>query len=183
MGRHAVDSNMLFITDLFIPEEDRIGAEGDGFKIILHGMNPERILIGAESVGIGRAAIARAARYAKERIVFNRPIGMNQGIQHPLAKCWAQLEAANLMVFKAASLFDQGLDCAVEANAGKYLAAEFAFEACHTAMLTLGGMGYAQEYHVERLLREVLIPRTAPISPHMILNFLAEKVLDLPKSY
>ncbi len=183
MGRHAVDSNMLFITDLFIPEEDRIGAEGDGFKIILHGMNPERILIGAESVGIGRAAIARAARYARERIVFNRPIGMNQGIAHPLAKCWAQLEAANLMVFKAASLFDQGLDCAVEANAGKYLAAEFAFEACHTAMLTLGGMGYAQEYHVERLLREVLIPRTAPISPHMILNFLAEKVLDLPKSY
>jgi acyl-CoA dehydrogenase len=183
MGRHAVDSNMLFITDLFVPEEDRIGAEGDGFKIILHGMNPERILIGAEAVGIGRAAIARAARYAKERIVFNRPIGMNQGIQHPLAKCWAQLEAANLMVFKAASLFDQGLDCGVEANAGKYLAAEFAFEACHTAMLTLGGMGYAQEYHVERLLREVLIPRTAPISPHMILNFLAEKVLDLPKSY
>jgi acyl-CoA dehydrogenase len=183
MGRHAVDSNMLFITDLFIPEEDRIGAEGDGFKIILHGMNPERILIGAEAIGIGRAAIQRAARYARERIVFNRPIGMNQGIQHPLAKCWAQLEAANLMVFKAANLFDQGLDCGVEANAGKYLAAEFAFEACHTAMLTLGGMGYAQEYHVERLLREVLVPRTVPISPHMILNFLAEKVLDLPKSY
>ncbi len=183
MGRHAVDSNMLFITDFFVPEEDRIGAEGDGFKIILHGMNPERILIGAEAIGIGRAAIARAARYAKERIVFNRPIGMNQGIQHPLAKCWAQLEAANLMVMKAAYLFDAGQDCGVEANAGKYLAAEFAFEACHTAMLTLGGMGYAQEYHVERLLREVLIPRTAPISPHMILNFLAEKVLDLPKSY
>jgi acyl-CoA dehydrogenase len=183
MGRHAVDSNMLFISDLFVPEEDRIGAEGQGFKLILHGMNPERILIGAESIGIGRAAIARAARYAKERVVFNRPIGMNQGIQHPLAKCWAQLEAANLMVFKAASLFDQGKECGVEANAGKYLAAEAAFEACHTAMLTLGGMGYAQEYHVERLLREVLIPRTAPISPHMILNFLAEKVLDLPKSY
>ena len=179
MGRHAVDSNMLFITDLFVPEEDRIGAEGDGFKIILHGMNPERILIGAEAVGIGRVAIARAARYARERIVFNRPIGMNQGIQHPLAKCWAQLEAANLMVMKAACLFDAGQDCAVEANAGKYLAAEAAFEACHTAMLTLGGMGYAQEYHVERLLREVLIPRTAPISPHMILNFLAEKVLEL----
>ncbi len=183
MGRHAVDSNMLFITDLFVPEEDRIGAEGDGFKIILHGMNPERILIAAEAIGIGRVAIARAARYARERIVFNRPIGMNQGIQHPLAKCWAQLEAANLMVLKAASLFDAGLECGVEANAGKYLAAEAAFEACHTAMLTLGGMGYAQEYHVERLLREVMIPRTAPISPHMILNFLAEKVLDLPKSY
>lgn len=183
MGRHAVDSNMLFINDLWIPEADRIGGEGDGFKIILHGLNPERILLGAEAIGIGRAAIARAAQYARERIVFDRPIGMNQGIQHPLAKCWAQLEAANLMVMKAATLFDQHQDCGVEANAGKYLAAEAAFEACHTAMLTLGGMGYAQEYHIERLLREVLIPRIAPVSPHMILNFLAEKVLDLPKSY
>jgi acyl-CoA dehydrogenase len=183
MGRHAVDSNMLFIQDLWVPEEDRIGEEGQGFKILLHGLNPERVLVAAEAIGIGRTAIARAARYARERIVFNRPIGMNQGIQHPLAKCWAQLEAANLMVMKAATLFDQGLECGVEANAGKYLAGEFAFEACHTAMLTLGGMGYAQEYHVERLLREVLIPRTAPVSPHMILNFLAEKVLELPKSY
>lgn len=183
MGRHAVDSNMLFINDLWIPEEDRIGAEGDGFKILLHGLNPERILLGAEAIGLGRAAIKRAARYARERIVFDRPIGMNQGIQHPLAKCWAQLEAANLMIMKAANLFDKGLDCGVEANAGKYLAGEFGFEACHTAMLTLGGMGYAQEYHVERYVREVLIPRTAPVSPHMILNFLAEKVLELPKSY
>jgi len=183
MGRHAVDSNMLFIQNLFVPEHDRIGAEGDGFKILLHGLNPERVLVAAEAIGIGRCAIARAARYARERIVFNRPIGMNQGIQHPLAKCWAQLEAANLMVMKAAWLFDQRLDCGIEANAGKYLAGEFAFEACHTAMLTLGGMGYAQEYHVERLLREVLIPRTAPVSPHMILNFLAEKALGLPKSY
>jgi acyl-CoA dehydrogenase len=183
MGRHAVDSNLLFIQDLWIPEEDRIGSEGDGFKIILHGLNPERVLVAAEAIGIGRAAIARAARYARERIVFNRPIGMNQGIQHPLAKCWAQLEAANLMVMKAATLFDQRLECGVEANAGKYLAGEYGFEACHTAMLTLGGMGYAQEYHVERYLRESLIPRTAPVSPHMILNFLAEKVLELPKSY
>jgi len=183
MGRHAVDSNMLFIEDLWVPEEDRIGAEGEGFRILLHGLNPERVLVAAEAVGIGRAAIGRAARYARERIVFNRPIGMNQGIQHPLAKCWAQLEAANLMVMKAATLFDKGLDCGVEANTGKYLAGEFAFEACHTAMLSMGGMGYAQEYHVERLLREVLIPRTAPVSPHMILNFLAEKVLELPKSY
>jgi acyl-CoA dehydrogenase len=183
MGRHAVDSNMLFIEDLWIPEEDLIGAEGDGFKLILHGMNPERVLIGAEAIGIGRAALQRAARYARERVVFGRPIGQNQGIAHPLAKCWAQLEAANLMIMKAATLFDQGLDCGVEANAGKYLAAEAAFEACHTAMATLGGMGYAQEYHVERLMREVMIPRTAPISPHMILNFIAEKVLDLPKSY
>ena len=183
MGRHAVDSNMLFISDLWIPEEDRIGAEGDGFKIILHGLNPERILLGAEATGLGRVAIQRAARYARERIVFDRPIGMNQGIQHPLAKCWTQVEAANLMVLKAATLFDKGLDCGVEANAGKYLAAEAGFEACHTAMLTLGGMGYAQEYHVERYLREVLIPRTAPVSPHMILNFIAERVLELPKSY
>jgi acyl-CoA dehydrogenase len=183
MGRHAVGSNMLFINDLWIPEEDRIGGEGDGFKIILKGLNPERILLGAEAIGIGRAAIRRAAQYARERIVFDRPIGMNQGIQHPLAKCWMQLEAANLMVMKGATLFDRGEECGVEANAGKYLAAETAFEACHTAMLTLGGMGYAQEYHVERLLREVLIPRTAPVSPHMILNFIAEKVLELPKSY
>jgi acyl-CoA dehydrogenase len=183
MGRHAVDSNMLFIQDLWVPEDDRIGPEGEGFRIILHGLNPERILVAAEAVGIGRVALARAARYARERVVFNRPIGMNQGIQHPLAKCWAQLEAANLMVMKAAALFDGGLECGVEANAGKYLAGEFAFEACHTAMLTLGGMGYGQEYHVERYLRECLIPRTAPVSPHMILNYLAEKVLGLPKSY
>lgn len=183
MGRHAVDSNMLFISDMWIPEEDRIGEEGDGFKLILHGLNPERILLGAEAVGLGRVAIQKAAQYANERVVFDRPIGMNQGIQHPLAKCWAQLEAANLMVMKAATLFDQGKDCGLEANAGKYLAAEAGFEACHTAMLTLGGMGYAQEYHVERYLREILIPRTAPVSPHMILNFLAEKALGLPKSY
>jgi acyl-CoA dehydrogenase len=183
MGRHAVDSNMLFIQDLWIPEEDRIGPEGRGVQD--HPPRPQSRahLVAAEAVGIGRAAIARAARYARERIVFNRPIGMNQGIQHPLAKCWAQLEAANLMVMKAATLFDKGQDCGVEANAGKYLAGEFAFEACHTAMLTLGGMGYAQEYHVERYLARMLIPRTAPVSPHMILNFLAEKVLDLPKSY
>jgi acyl-CoA dehydrogenase len=183
MGRHAVGSNMVFINDLFIPDDDLIGAEGEGFKIILKGLNPERVLLGAEAVGLGRIAIKRAAAYSKERIVFDRPIGMNQGLQHPLAKCWMQLEAANLMVMKAASLFDKGEDCGVEANAGKYLAAEAGFEACHTAMLTLGGMGYAQEYHVERYLREVLIPRTAPVSQHMILNFIAERVLDLPKSY
>ncbi len=183
MGRHAVDSNMLFIEDLFVPEADLIGEEGQGFRIILQGLNPERVLLAAEAIGLGRAAIAKAAKYAKERIVFGRPIGQNQGIQHPLAKCWAQLEAANLMTMKAATLFDKGEDCGVEANTAKYLAGEFAFEACHTAMLSMGGMGYAQEYHVERYLRESLIPRTAPISPHMILNFLAEKVLDLPKSY
>lgn len=183
MGRHAVDSNMLFISDLWIPEEDRIGPEGAGFKQILHGLNPERVLLGAEAVGLGRLAIQRAAQYAKERIVFDRPIGMNQGIQHPLAKCWANLEAANLMVMKAATLFDKGQDCGVEANTGKYLAAEAGFEACHTAMLTLGGMGYAQEYHIERYLRESMIFRIAPISPHLILNYIAERVLELPKSY
>lgn len=183
MGRHAVDSNMLFIEDLWVPEADLIGEEGQGFRYILEGLNPERVLLAAEAIGLGRAAIKKAVKYAKERIVFNRPIGQNQGIQHPLAKCWAQLEAANLMTMKAATLFDKGEDCSVEANTAKYLAGEFAFEACHTAMLSMGGMGYAQEYHVERYLRESLIPRTAPVSPHMILNFIAEKVLGLPKSY
>ncbi len=183
MGRHAVGSNMLFITDLFIPEEDRIGAEGQGFKILLQGLNPERVLLGAEAVGLGRIAIQKASRYARERIVFGRPIGQNQGIQHPLAKAWMQLEAANLMVMKAATLFDKGADCGVEANSAKYLAAEAGYEACMTAVMSMGGMGYAQEYHVERYLREVMIPRIAPVSPHQIMNFIAERVLELPKSY
>lgn len=183
MGRHAVDSNMLFFENMFIPDSDLIGEEGQGFKYILQGMNPERILIAAEAIGLGRIALKKAAKYAKERIVFERPIGQNQGIQHPLAKCWAQLEAANLMTMKAAMMFDKREECGVEANTAKYLAGEFAFEACHTAMLAMGGMGYAQEYHVERYLRESLIARTVPISPHMILNFIAERVLDLPKSY
>ena len=183
MGRHAVGSNMLFISDLFIPEEDRIGAEGQGFKILLQGLNPERVLLGAEATGLGRVAIQRAAKYARERIVFGRPIGQNQGIQHPLAKAWMQVEAASLMVFKAATLFDQGADCGIEANSAKFLAAEAGYEACQTAVMSMGGMGYAQEYHVERYLREVLIPRIAPVSPHQIMNFIAEKVLELPKSY
>jgi acyl-CoA dehydrogenase len=183
MGRHAVDSNMLFIDGLKVPESDRIGPEGDGFRIILHGLNPERILIAAEAVGIGRAALRRAANYAKERIVFDRPIGQNQGIQHPLAKSWMQVEAANLMMMNAAALYDSGKDCAIEANSAKYLAAEAGYEACQTAILTHGGMGYSAEYHVERYLRESFIPRIAPISPQMILNFIAEKALGLPKSY
>ena len=183
MGRHAVGSNMLFITDLFIPDEDRIGAEGQGFKILLQGLNPERVLLGAEAVGLGRVAIAKASKYAQERIVFGRPIGQNQGIQHPLAKAWMQLEAATLMVFKAGTLFDRGAECGIEANAAKYLAAEAGYEACQTAVMSMGGMGYAQEYHVERYLREVLIPRIAPVSPHQILNFIAERVLELPRSY
>jgi len=183
MGRHAVGSNMLFITDLFIPEEDRIGAEGQGFKILLNGLNPERVLLGAEATGLGRVALQKASRYARERVVFGRPIGQNQGIQHPLAKAWMQVECAALMVMKAATLFDKGEDCGVEANTAKYLAAEAGFEACQTAMMSMGGMGYAQEYHVERYLREVMIPRIAPVSQHQIMNFIAERVLDLPKSY
>jgi len=183
MGRSAVDSNSVFIDGLHVPESDRIGAEGAGFRAILHGMNPERILIAAEAVGIGRAAIQRAARYARERIVFGRPIGQNQAIQHPLAQRWVELEAANLIMLKAASLYDQGHECGAEANAAKYLAGEAGFHACETALMTHGGMGYAKEYHVERYLREVLIARIAPVSPQMILNFIAERVLGLPKSY
>lgn len=183
MGRSAVDSNMLFIEDLAIPVSDRIGEEGRGFEYILHGMNPERILIAAEAVGLGRAALQRAVDYANERIVFDRPIGQNQAIQHPLAACWMELEAANLMVFKAAALYDAGEPCGAEANAAKYLAAEACFRACEQAMLTLGGMGYAKEYHVERYLREAMVPRLAPVSPHLILCFIAEKVLGLPRSY
>lgn len=183
MGRHGVDSNMVFFDRMEVPVADRIGEEGDGFKMILHGLNPERILIAAEAVGIGRAAVRRASDYARERVVFGRPIGQNQGIQHPLARCWMNLEAANLMVMKAATRFDAKLDCGVDANAAKYLAAEAAFSACETAVQTLGGMGYAAEYHVERYLRESFIPRIAPVSPQMIMNFIAEKVLRLPKSY
>ena len=183
MGRKAVDSNLLFIEALPVPAEDRIGEEGKGFDCILHGLNPERILIGAEAIGLGRAALRRAVAYAKERIVFDRPIGQNQAIQHPLARCWMELEAADLMVFKAASLYDRGEPCGAESNAAKYLAAEACFHACEQAMLTLGGMGYAKEYHIERYLREAMIPRLAPVSPQLILCFIAEKVLGLPKSY
>jgi acyl-CoA dehydrogenase len=183
MGRKCVDSNQLFIDGLKVPVADRIGEEGRGFDYILHGMNPERVLIAAEAVGLGRVALARATQYAKERIVFDRAIGMNQGIQHPLAQNWMELEAANLMVFKAASLYDAGQPCGAEANAAKYLAGEAGFKACQQAVMTHGGYGYAREYHVERYLREVLISRIAPISPQLILCFIAERVLGLPKSY
>lgn len=183
LGRAAVDSNMLFIDGLEVPEEDRIGEEGRGFEYILHGLNPERILIAAEAIGIGRAALRIASQYAQERVVFGRPIGQNQGVAHPLARAWANLEAADLMMLKAATLYDAGEPCGIEANAAKYLAAEAAHDACQNAVLTLGGMGYAKEYHVERLLRESYIPRIAPVSPQMILNFIAEKALGLPKSY
>jgi acyl-CoA dehydrogenase len=183
MGRKAVDSNELFINGLRVPVADRIGEEGRGFDYILHGLNPERILIASEAVGLGRAALRKAVAYAKEREVFGRPIGRNQAIQHPLAECWMQLEAADLMVSKAAALYDRGQPCGAEANAAKYLAAEAAFETCQTAVMTHGGMGYAREFHVERYLREVMIPRLAPVSPQLILCYVAEKVLGLPKSY
>ncbi|APT59951.1 acyl-CoA dehydrogenase [Roseomonas gilardii] len=183
MGRKAVDSNEVFFDDLEVPVEDRIGEEGRGFEYILHGLNPERILIAAEAVGLGFVALERATRYAGERVVFGRPIGQNQAIQHPLAACWMELQAARLMILNAAWRYDQGLSCAAEANSAKYLAAEAGFKACQQAVMTHGGFGYAREYHVERYMREVMIPRIAPVSPQLILCFIAEKVLGLPKSY
>jgi acyl-CoA dehydrogenase len=183
MGRKCIDSNELFFADYEIPADDLIGEEGRGFEYILHGMNPERVLIAAEAVGLGRLALSRAVEYAKTRVVFNRPIGQNQGIQHPLAQNWMELEAAHLMVMQAAWQYDQGLDCAAAANAAKYLAGEAGFNACQQAVMTHGGFGYAKEYHVERYLREVMIPRIAPVSPQLVLCYIAERVLGLPKSY
>ena len=183
MGRKAVDSNQLFFDGLKVPVEHRIGEEGKGFHYILHGLNPERILVAAEAIGLGKVALKRAATYARERIVFDRPIGKNQAIQHPLAERWMELEAAELMTQKAAWLYDQGEPCGAEANAAKYLGAEAGFRACETAVLTHGGMGYAKEFHIERYFREAMIPRLAPVSAQLILCFIAEKVLGLPKSY
>jgi acyl-CoA dehydrogenase len=183
MGRKAVDSNTVFIDNLDIPADDLVGEENKGFSYLLHGLNPERVLFAAESVGLGRAALAKAAQYARERVVFGRPIGQNQGIQHPLARCWAELEAANLMAFNAAAMYDAGEDCGAHANAAKYLGAEASFNACEAAVLTHGGMGYAKEYDVERYFRESMIARIAPVSREMILNYIAERVLGLPKSY
>jgi acyl-CoA dehydrogenase len=183
MGRKAVDSNEIFFEDMEVPLEDRIGEEGQGFRYILHGLNPERVLIAAEAVGIGRAALSRATEYAKERVVFGRPIGQNQAVQHPLAKDWMALEAAWLMSLQAAWRYDAGLDCGAAANAAKYLAAEAAIQACQNAIMTHGGFGYAREYHVERFLREAMIPWIAPVSPNLICCYIAERVLGLPKSY
>lgn len=183
LGRKAVDSNELFIDNLPIPEEDLIGEEGQGFRAILHSMNPERALAAAGAIGLGRVALKRAAEYAGERIIFDRPIGKNQGVQHPLAKCWMELEAANLMVMNAAWRYDQGLPCGAESNAAKYLSGEAGFRACETAVLTHGGFGYAKEYHVERYFREAMLLRIAPISTQLIMCYIAEKVLGLPKSY
>ena len=183
MGRKAVDSNEVFIDGLPVPANDLIGEEGQGFRQILHGLNPERILVAGECIGIARNAIMRAADYAKERSVFGRPIGQNQGVQHPLAKAWAKVEAANLMVMYAAELYDSQLPCGVEANAAKLLAAEAAVEATQVAQLTFGGFGYAKEYHVERLVREALLFHIVPVTPQMLMSFIAEKALGLPKSY
>jgi acyl-CoA dehydrogenase len=183
MGRKAVECNTLFIDGLEVPKEALIGEEGAGFKILLTGLNPERVLFAAEAIGLGRAALKRAAQYAKERVVFGRPIGQNQGVAHPLAKSWAELEAANLLAFKAAALYDAGKECGAEANAAKYLGAEAGFTACEASVLAHGGMGYAKEYFVERYFREAMIARIAPVSREMILNFIAERMLGLPKSY
>ena len=183
MGRKAVDSNAIFIDGLFIPEEDRIGEEGKGFSYILHSLNPERVLIASEAIGIGYDALGRATRYARERNVFDRPIGQNQGIQHPLAERWMYLEAAWLMAMRAAELYDTSQPCGAEANSAKFLGARAGHDAAWQAIMTHGGFGYAKEYHVERLFREVAINRIAPITEQLILSFIAEKVLDLPKSY
>lgn len=183
MGRHAVDSNAVFLDDIFVPEEDRIGEAGQGFSYLLHSLNPERILVASEAIGLGRDALRRAADYARERVVFGRAIGQNQGVQHPLAECWAQLEAAWWLTLRAASLYDARESCGAEANAAKLLAARAAFDAATRAVLTHGGMGYAREYQVERLLRESVVPRIAPVSEQLALSFIAERVLRLPKSY
>jgi acyl-CoA dehydrogenase len=183
MGRKAVDSNAIFIDGLFVPEEDRIGEEGKGFSYILHSLNPERVLIAVEAIGIGQDALRRATRYAKERVVFDRPIGQNQGIQHPLAEKWMYLEAAWLVAMKAAELYDMGRPCGAEANSAKFLGARAGHDAAWQAVMTHGGFGYAKEYHVERLYREASLTRLAPITEQLIMSFIAEKVLELPKSY
>jgi acyl-CoA dehydrogenase len=183
MGRNAVDSNSVFIDGLVVPEADRIGGEGDGFKLLLDSLNPERILVAAEAIGVGRRALEKAVNYANERVVFGRPIGKNQSIQHPLAQSWMALESADLMVWHAGRLYDSGKPCGAEANSAKYLAADAAFEACDRAVRTHGGMGYSKEYHVERYFREVMLPRIAPVSRELIMSFIGERVLGLPKSY
>jgi acyl-CoA dehydrogenase len=183
MGRKCVDSNAIFIDGLFIPDVDRVGEEGKGFSYILHSLNPERLLVAAEAIAIGQDALRRGTQYAKDRVVFDRPIGQNQGIQHPLAERWMNLEAAWTMVMKGAWLYDTHQPCGAEANTSKFLGARAGYEACLQSVLTHGGFGYAKEYHVERLLREVTVTRIAPITEQLILSFIAEKVLDLPKSY
>ncbi|MES2999554.1 MAG: acyl-CoA dehydrogenase family protein [Pseudomonadota bacterium] len=183
LGRAAVDSNEVFIDGLEVAEEDVIGEVGKGFSYLLDGLNPERVVVAAEAIGIGRAAIEMASKYANERVVFDRPIGKNQAVAHPLAECWMRLEAANAMMMKAAVLFDNHQSCGVEANTAKFLGADAGFAACDQAMRTHGGYSYAKEYHIERLWREVHLLRVAPVSQEMVCNFISNKVLGLPKSY
>ncbi|KAG5655237.1 hypothetical protein KAF25_001990 [Fusarium avenaceum] len=183
MGRCAVDSNALFFEDWKVPTEDLIGKEGDGFKMIMHGMNAERVLVGAEALGIGFAALRRTCNYVNERVVFGSPVGKYQGIQHPLAECWMNLESARLMIYLAARLYDEGYEDGEYANAAKYLAADAAFKTAERAIMSHGGMGYAKEYHVERYFREATLARIAPVSAEMIKNYIGQKVLGLPKSY
>jgi acyl-CoA dehydrogenase len=183
LGRAAVDSNEIFIDGLEVPAEDVVGEVGRGFYHLLDSLNPERIMTAIEAVGIGRAALERGVQYAKERVVFDRPIGQNQAIAHPLATAWAKLETAELMCLKAAWLFDHGRPCGPESNTAKLMAAEAGFEACDVALQTHGGYGYAKEFHVERLWREVRLYKIAPVSQQMVLNYLSEHVLGLPKSY
>lgn len=183
MGRNAVSSNELFIDDLRVPEEHRIGDEGKGFTYLLDGLNPERMLVAAEALGIGYAALKAATQYGNDRVVFNRPIGKNQGIQFPLADSLARLEAAELMLRKATWLYDNGKPCGKEANMAKYLCADAGFDAADRALQTHGGMGYSEEYPVARFFREARLTRIAPISQEMILNYLGSHVLGLPRSY
>ena len=183
LGRAAVDSNEIFIDGLEVPAEDVVGEIGRGFYHLLDSLNPERIMTAIEAVGIGRAALERAVQYAKDRVVFDRPIGQNQAIAHPLAMAWAKLETAELMCLKAAWLFDHGRPCGSESNTAKLMAAEAGFEACDVALQTHGGYGYAKEFHVERLWREIRLYKIAPVSQQMVLNYLSEHVLELPKSY
>ncbi len=183
LGRNAVDSNRLVMADLEVADEDVVGEIGRGFYHLLDGLNPERIVIAMEAIGIGRAALALAVEYAGERVVFDRPIGKNQAIAHPLARAWADLAAAELLAMKAAWLFDNDRPCGAEANAAKYLAAEASCMACDAAIQTLGGRGYRKDHHVERLWREARLYKIAPISQEMVLNYLSEHVLGLPRSY
>ncbi len=183
LGRNAVVSCEVGFDDLFVPESDRLGAEGDGFRLLLDGLNPERILLAGEALGIGRVALSRAVGYANERVVFDRPIGQNQGLAFPLADAHMRLRAAELAVRDASDRYDAGLPCGEAANTAKYLAAEAGYLAADRALQTHGGMGYASEYHVERYWREARLMRIAPVSQEMVLNYVSEHVLGLPRSY
>lgn len=183
MGRNAVTSNELFIDDLRVPVADRVGAEGRGFQYLLDGLNPERMLIAAEALGLGRVALDKAVKYANQRVVFGRPIGMNQAIQFPLADSLTHLDAAELILRKATWLYDNGKPCGREANTAKYLCADAGFTAADRALQTHGGMGYAEEYNVARYFREARVMKIAPISQEMILNYLGSHTLGMPRSY